>query len=327
MTDNHEKSKLIITIKPKLTVTSPVNTKINIDRIKGMIYGAIYGDVMGSAFERTKFQSTVILKPMYNFIRFQNQWKQGVLGQVTDDSEMSLMVMRHLVSNGMNYNREQMINQYIQWANSRMSFMGHNTRRLFYGIKTVNGYNNRYQKYFSTALQQEQAQSNGSLMRAYPFAIMGLLKPDSYIDAIRSDGMLTNPCPALITGTIQYVNLLIQLLQGNNRPNIPVDTPLQITTNKRWYQHAIDCTQWSLYNANNIRQYIINIIRLGGDTNASISGAALGAYYGYAKMSEDMQLNEEIHAILESDTSLGNYPRPDIYHPKHFQILINSCIM
>lgn len=57
-------------------------------------------------------------------------------GSVSDDTKMSLALLRSLLSNDLKYDRDTVLINYMKWANSE-SMIGRNTRRLLKGVTTV----------------------------------------------------------------------------------------------------------------------------------------------------------------------------------------------
>ena len=57
------------------------------------------------------------------------------------------------------------------------------------------------------------------------------------------------------------------------------------------------------------------------DTNAAIAGGLIGFYYGWENM--DLITKENWNKIINTDLSLGNFKRPELYHPKNYDNLLN----
>lgn len=303
------------------------------DKILGMIYGALYGDALGTPFEFNKKQivvSDVKLKIMKRFNRYQKIWRKTAIGQYSDDTEMALIILKHLVNNNMKYNATSIAIEYMNWANSGIQFMGRNTRMLFKGVKTIQGYKRRYENIFPDEESKQNAQSNGSLMRCYPFAIMGLFD-NGYEKYLERDILLTNPSNKLISAEKQYIKSVICALRGGNKKSIldhyifPSEAP-DVTENKGWYAHALYCTYMSLMEFDNYNDAIKYIISLGGDTdtNACIAGALLGAYFGFDEMKKCDEFNKNLKIMLECDPMDGDFHRPLEYSPSEFKQIISA---
>ena len=150
--------------------------------------GHCIGDVLGSPYEfrgnpkGSEYFDPVIQRTIKMNTRYQGT-KHGALGQPTDDTEMSLALLQSIyVNNG--YNRERVIEAYMEWANTGSGMLGRNTRKLFKGIKTVKTYEKRWQKEFGSF--SNVTQSNGSLMRCIPLC-------EHSSNFLYTDCILTNP--------------------------------------------------------------------------------------------------------------------------------------
>src|SRR6266496_3416945 len=141
------------------------------DKIKGMLIGLALGDALGAPHEFKYNNSLEYTGKLIHKVRLFDRFHGDTIfevGSVTDDTQMTLVLANQMIADG-GYNRENMILAYEKWA-ATSKMMGKNTRELFKGVKTVKGYQNRYNKKFS-APENEWTQSNGSLMRCSPLVI------------------------------------------------------------------------------------------------------------------------------------------------------------
>jgi ADP-ribosylglycohydrolase len=192
-----------------------------LDKIKGMIFGAMYGDAFGAPHEFRKDKIMIddlTMKSLNRFSRYAGKYIQTVAGQYTDDTEMAFVLLSHIINKN-NYNEQEMIMEYMKWANSKIKFIGKNTRELFKGIKTLNGYNKRFSKKYSTQEQKNTSLSNGALMRCYPFVIYGL-KHDDYLEVAMKDCALTNPSKLAMKVEKKYITSLMKALKDKSKKSI-----------------------------------------------------------------------------------------------------------
>lgn len=120
------------------------------DRIKGALYGVMLGDALGLPHERSgrldSYTGILEIIPVINS-RFQGK-RTLALGQVSDDTEMMIVLLKCIIENNLEYDVDMVLINYIEWANT-CPFIGTNTRDLFKGISTVNGYIKRFRNKFS----------------------------------------------------------------------------------------------------------------------------------------------------------------------------------
>jgi ADP-ribosyl-[dinitrogen reductase] hydrolase len=325
---------------------------MNHDKIRGMFYGLALGDAIGAPFEfggknRLENYSGLLDRPVIRFSRFQGK-KTAEIGQITDDSEMTLSLARSLVRNK-TYYKDDVITSYMNWANSGCPYMGTNTRNLFKGIKTISGYKKRYdEKYGNENEIDSWSQSNGCLMRCSPIS---LLPKDTYIESTIVDCKLSNPHPICAESCVIYNIILRNLLENKDKDiaikeiqkyvKLPViketikqgieRKPRDIEEQKGWILHALYCVFYYLSPLNTkttFQDCIDEIIMLGGDTdtNACIVGAIIGANLSYSKMESEEKTKENIKVMRTCDATKGDMKRPEEYTIKSFDQTINDLI-
>jgi ADP-ribosyl-[dinitrogen reductase] hydrolase len=176
---------------------------MSIDRIQGMFIGAFLGDALGAPHE-FKVNANVPYTGFLEHQPFHISKYQGIrklaVGQCTDDIEMTLTLLRAIIRDR-DYVRENVLKDYLTWANSGGWMLGKNTRALFKGIKTIKGYNNRIVK-------NNTSQSNGAMMRCSPLALL------STNDCIIEDCYLTNPNKINLDCNMIYITALRLAIHG-----------------------------------------------------------------------------------------------------------------
>lgn len=199
------------------------------DRIVGMFNAGFMGDALGMFYEFGSAKNNPFHKKITTGLAKKSRYDQTVRhfapGQVTDDSEMALILTQHLVDTKGKLDASVLAQEYIAWANSHQNFMGRNTRDLFQGISTLKGYQKRYEEKFGFApplneeptLTSEAAESqlsNGSLMRCMALA---LLPHNGYI---YRDVYLTNPSVAAEDMECDYLDAIRMALKGESAADI-----------------------------------------------------------------------------------------------------------
>lgn len=324
------------------------------DKIKGMIYGEALGDALGAPHEfrnQKKNYNGKLDKPIITISRWQGQFVSAV-GQITDDTEMTICLWNSLISNEMTYNKNDTIMNYLEWANTKGTWaMGKNTRFLFHGVKTIKGYENRMIK------NKPDTQSNGAMMRCSPLAVLGYLHPTLWRDAAIMDNDITNPNDVNRVVNKIYIKSIILALKNKNKEviykkmlklankskiQIIIDTiklgkhgkcdiiknKLGTHESKGWCIMALLATCWGLFQFKNYHTAIDAIIMSNGDTdtNAKIAGALLGAYYGLKIMESTPRTKRNIKIMMSCDVNMGDRNRPEIYQVQNIKQILSLVL-
>lgn len=310
--------------------------------VLAMFYGGAVGDALGFPFEPShgppvsEYRGRFEYKPS-NIKR--SGIKYGVIGQISDDTEMTLALLRSIVDNKGKYSRKKAILAYKDVVNTQSPGIGKNIKSLFSGNKTVENFEKRYKSRFDPKigkLNPEKAQSNGSLMRC---GALALLPGKSYKNVI-TDTDLTNPNKVNREVGVIYVKILRKLLFDKKERIDPLDTAKTPTIvsvidqarnkekrdvtkiGKGWVAHTFYCAVYCLLHFNTYNEAIDWVIKLGGDTdtNAAVAGSVMGAKLGY-NLLVDPDFEAKLHLVIEANPKLGDLKRPKRYYPKEFRDL------
>lgn len=310
-------------------------TPTNLDKIRGGYLGVCLGDSLGLPHEHEmgKVEYTGQLQTITHRSRWQGT-KQAPPGQVSDDATMTTALLWQIVSDK-DWVQDHVIQEYINWANCGLPFMGKNTRNLFHGIKTVGGYYGRQNRL------DFNSQSNGSLMRAFPLILLFFFQPQTVYQKSILDTSLTNPNPVNQDATLIYLLILRSILEGKTAvqslPEIinSAQTPtikdcITDGMNKKmrmidgaykgWVAHAlyIAVRAWLFTDTKMPFSEIIEwVIKRGGDTdtNASIAGGVVGLVYGEQFLRNEPTTDQNIQVLISSNPAMGQIPYPIRYHP------------
>ena len=321
-----------------------INNNGKLDRIKGMIICAALSDALGvpHEFRSSKYKYTGKLE--FEGV-VPSRWqcdKVMKVGQCSDDTEMSLTLMRSLLKYGY-YNKEEVCVDYMYWASGlvdkrnllegevskdiltpRPIGIGKNTRAIFAGIKTYKGYTSRSKKIF----EQGVSRGNGSLMRCH---VLSLLPND---EGFTEDCSLSNPDEICLETEKIYIYCLRMCLNNKNKEVIKQYLLSELNNINeeisKYIQNALDgnkvdvsgktkgyilnglyCALYALFHFDNYKDAIDYIICLGGDTdtNGCISGALLGCYYGYNNISLEPVTKENINIMLNCTSEITGRPK------------------
>lgn len=317
---------------------------ISLDAVQGMFMGAFLGDSLGAPNEfkcNAKTPYTGILEHQ-GFMCSQYQGKKELaIAQVTDDSELSLALLRTMISDH-GYNREHVIMSYLRWANSGGWMMGKNTKAVLKGITTLRGYQNRINKILLLPVEK-RSQSNGAMMRCSPLALLW-----DY-ESVVEDVNITNPNSTCIDCNLVYISALRLALQGVDGLSIfsqvkdiaqtdEVKAVLlqverremrNIAENKGWCLHALWCSMMVITSFTNYSEAVNWVITSqpgsDTDTNACIAGALLGASLGLQKMQSEPMTAQNIEILLHANIDAGPTPRPREYQVADFYALTEAA--
>lgn len=312
---------------------------ISKDRIQGMLIGLAVGDAAGAPGSQTynkdykfsgRLQTATRVLSRYHAARFL------AVGQWTDDLEMTLCMIRSMIDKGC-YNQMDVTERYINWARSSF-IIDKDINELFKKnkIKTVLGYQKHYNRRFSSD-EGLAIQSNSSLMRCSALALIY----DN--DVAIQDCRLTHPNRINIDCNLVYVNAVRLALYGCEKSQI-LETIVTIAQtdevksvladvrnrvsrqiqgrNKDWVVNTLYCALIGLMYCTSYKealQWVVNIGDSDTNTNGSVLGALVGAYYGYQELCVDDDTKYNVDLILNLDTSTADHKRPPEYTLHDFE--------
>jgi len=286
------------------------------NKIKGMLYAIAIGDALGIPFEfknsTPKLTYDPVLPDVDINIRF-NQFHSVTMKSCSpsDDTEMTLALLFSLIANRMKYVLSDTLLNYMKWANL-CSMLGKNTSKLLKGVTTIKGYTNRVEK---MTKEKRATQSNGSLMRASPLALM----KDFSEDDIKLDVDITNPNSVNFACDCCFVRMLRCLLAGGSKEDCKSicrefsaagsGTPMEIrkcisdsfdkeckrdisykTNVKGWVGSSFYIALRAFWNFDTFSDAMRFVIEShpgsDTDTNASITSALFGAWLGFDALAQ-----------------------------------------
>ncbi len=355
-----------ITTQPIDQTEQSIDKNLYYDKLLGMIQGNLLGDALGAPHEFKRNRKYIYTGKLEHKVRIMSQFQGtrfSVVGQFTDDGEMTLTLLRSLLQSKGTYSQDQTILMYEKWANSKPMGMGINTRKLLFGVTTLKGYRTRRNKFYGPeVIRQNEPESNGSLMRVSPLAVIYDNQP------VVKDCDITNPTSVNRDANLVYVVSLRLALQGAPKnviiqvaksivqtnqvrralahalhkngydPRYPPQIgeaiqPYQVTGDEKgkmrgWVLIAFYMAFRYFFYTNSYHQAINGVIKLGGDTdtNAAITGALCGAYYGSQGMMSDSTTANNWNILINANTTQGDFLRPDQYRPNDLESLVSSII-
>ncbi len=304
------------------------------DRALGCFLGQVAGDSLGSLVE---FRSPEEIRAAWpdGVRRLADGGAWGTLaGQPTDDSEMALMLARHL-AHAPAYEAQEALRGYRFWLASRPFSQG----------ATITGALN--------GRPSPDSQANGALMRVSPLGIFSARF--SWRDAARwaqEDAALTHPHPVCLQANALYVCLIAEAVRGGGPSDrlhaylrelaarmpleaslcdvldrAAVSPPEDFMTHQGWVLVAFQNAIWQLLHAPGFEEGVVDTVMRGGDTdtNAAICGALLGAVYGSGAVPSQWR-----EAVLACRPQAGRpgvaRPRPACFWPVDIPQLVPQLL-
>lgn len=294
-------------------------------KLKNGYLGLCLGDALLAPYERKK--NYIYTGKLDQELISRSRWqgtKNFPAGSMTDDTAMTTALILSIINNK-SWNKEKIILEYLNFANDEyMSrFMGSNTRSLFKGIKTIKGYESRFEK----MNDKENNQSNGSLMRIFGINFLYCFGFDQeYVfNVALNDTILTNPSIVNRDATLVYLQCCYLSL-NDIEPNIddivaqtePIKQVLyEIKNNierkvdgkdKGWVCHSLYIALWAWLRQDwDLDKTFKYIAEKGGDTDTN--GAITGALVGLRLKSNLDSQEENINILLSSNSNYSYSPK------------------
>lgn len=273
--------------------------KLIYDKVKGMLYGALIGDILGVPYEfsnKTYINNNFVRDYTYGGIHNQPKYSWS------DDTSMSLALMSSLIKNDLIYIKKDVINEYIEWyKNGKYTFNG----EVFdIGIQTRIALSSYYNNI--PLEKNEEALGNGALMRSHVLSLF-------FNGIVYLDTSITHYSNKACLYSISYCDLLKRFLNNDNNEMIEFkDINLlnfnlnkEIDFNPKGYvRDTLHIALYELNKNNNFEDSLFEVIKYGydTDTNATITGALAGARYGFEAIPKyliEPLLNTEATKIID----------------------------
>lgn len=239
------------------------------DKIAGSIFGFAIGDAMGATTEFMEKEE--IERQFPNGVKdiIGGGWLSLDAGQVTDDTQMSICVMKAFEESckknkfflESNFSKE-IKNEFVKWLETNPKDVGCQCRM---GINCLMAKSNK-------AYRNDNALGNGSLMRAMPLAIVN----EKYLNVLQGEMTHNNcTCSKIIK---DYHKIIQEYLDGKVFKNRKVKLLEPTGFIKSTFNNSL---YWS--NKDTFEESIIGAVNHGGDadTIAAITGSISGAKFGY----------------------------------------------
>ncbi len=296
--------------EPPFCLVRPVRGRTFADtavlaRAQGCLLGQFAGDSLGGLVE---FRSEGRIRAEYpdgcRDLKDGGTWN-NLAGQLTDDSELGLMLARTLVHR-FAFDPAAVLNAYAHWYDDPQTFdIGGTTSQA---LRAACEAATAEEALAAVARQANpHSQANGSLMRISPLGIFGTGRPTEAAAWARIDSRLTHPHPACQDACAVFVSAIAQTIaKGGGReecyaaalaeasragvqPSVlgaveaaRARPPADYSSQMGWVLIALQNAFYQLLHAPSLEEGVVATVMAGGDTdtNGAIAGALLGAVYG-----------------------------------------------
>ena len=243
------------------------------DRSRGMLWGLIVGDCLGSPvqfMDMDTFPQVTEMMPCSYFNTPAGYW--------TDDGAMAMCIMESAVS-CKGYDLGNIADNFISWFDegfcSSLDYafdIGRATWVAVYGLKhniLCNG-----------------TEDNGSIMRFAPSLLLNGSGPENRIIHEISD--LTHNSGKVRETTDLMAEICREHLSGSKTVHISEYSSREEVNNSGWCVSTLQAALWAFHKTENFEDALIEAVNLGGDadTIGAVCGQIAGAYYGYSAIPE-----------------------------------------
>lgn len=265
--------------EPRVALGFPrTRREAELERAAGCLLGQAIGDSLGS---RVEFKTAAEIAA--EFPEGVRELADGglyhtIAGQPTDDSEMALTLARSILRER-SYVRDKVLDAYREWLQTRPIDIGETTERGLLGLHTT------------------ESESNGSLMRISPVGIWAAGDPQLAAATARTDSALTHPNPVCVESCAAFCAAIAAGVAGASREEMVMSAlahcsgrareaiernALPADFAKGWVLTALQNAFYWLRHCTSVEEALIATVVAGGDTdtNAAITGALLGAFFG-----------------------------------------------
>ena len=246
------------------------------DRFKGMFWGLVVGDCLGSPIQFTRKDSHPYITEMVACEAFNTP-----PGYWTDDSSMAFCIAESAVRLR-GYSLEDIAHNFVRWymegfwSSLPYSFdVGHATMVAIRGIERGHLKNGA-----------EDSQGNGSIIRFAPSFILNYGNQDYSMLYEISD--LTHNSQRVRETVALMAQICEEHIQGCRTSVKSIYKSRDEVNNSGWAVSTLQAALWAFETTSSFEEGMIATVNLGGDADSigAVFGQIAGAYYGYNAIPE-----------------------------------------
>ena len=256
-----------------------------LQRAQAAYLGLAIGDALGATTEFMLPAEIVEQYGVHNKI-IGGGWLRLKPGQVTDDTEMSLVLGESILQNK-GVKATAVAEAFSEWMRSKPIDIGNTVRRGLIHYRTTGATEVPYSEFDA---------GNGSCMRALPIALYHWnSSDDEMLEASWIQSHVTHNNPVADAGTEAILLMVKAALNGGSRDELKVfsDHLVQeykvfkydrrrIVNPSGWVVETLQAVFQSFFNHDDFETTLIDVVNRGGDadTTGAIAGMLAGAFYG-----------------------------------------------
>jgi len=241
-----------------------------LDRLKGMLWGLVVGDCLGSPVQFMDKDDHPYVTGMLACAHFHTP-----AGYWTDDTSMACCIMESLVRRG-HYDLSDIGQNFVKWY--RKGFWSSLPYAFDVGGATKSAISKI--EHGSLANGEEFSQGNGSIMRFAPSYIMNLGRDDETLLFEISD--LTHKSKAVQKVVDRMKRVCDSHIQGKRTEITSPYKTRESVNNSGWAVSTLDAALWAFHTTDSFEEGMIAAVNLGGDADSigAVYGQIAGLYYG-----------------------------------------------
>jgi ADP-ribosyl-[dinitrogen reductase] hydrolase len=287
------------------------------DRARGALVGLAVGDAVGTTLE---FQTPGRFKPLTDMVGG-GPFKL-LPGQWTDDTSMALCLAESLIDRGGHDGADQ-LRRYVRWW--KEGYFSSTGRCFDIGTTTQR----QLERFVRTGEPEdphrdEEAASNGSLMRLAPVAIRWSHAPFDVIEQAAASSRTTHAARRPVDACRLLAAMTAALVRGESSAQVfsadfwqqgPLHPEVEVIARGSWRGKrpprirgtgycvdALEAALWAVASAPDYRQAVLRAANLGddADTTAAIAGQLAGARFGESGIPADWLAKVAMRTRIES---------------------------
>ena len=262
------------------------------DKVKGMLWGLVVGDCLGSPIQFTEMDAHPHITEMVPCEIFNTP-----AGYWTDDSSMAFCIMESVVRMG-GYDLKDIAQNFVRWYDDGFwSSLSHS-----FDVGGATSVAIRKIKQGSLRNGTEESQGNGSIMRFAPSLLLKHGQTDNRILHEISD--LTHNSQKVRETIDLLANICEEHFKGHRNVRSIYKTRAEVN-NSGWAVSTLQAALWAFETTDSFEGALIAAVNLGGDADSigAVCGQIAGAYYGFEAI-PDRWLNavkdhDKVNTLIE----------------------------